>query len=310
VTRAAGRTSLAYAAAVISIFGWASLYPVAKPVFGEVTPVEVALARATLASAFLAFLSSVSSGKGTAYVLREGRRDWRGVAVVGLISFTGTSMLAMSAQQLLPASVNGLLNNLSPLWIALYTAFAGRARSAPLLVSGSVIAAAGVGAVLLGGATSEGPLVAGPSTWLGVAISLSGSLLIACAQVITRRVVRGRDPLALTAVAAAWGALPLLALLVAGFGGSLAHYGAASAENKLRLLWLGTMSTAFNFALWSFALAHLPVSRVVPFQYLIAPGGILLAVLLLDEPIGVHLLVGTAAILLGIALAQRGAEAT
>ena len=96
--------------------------------------------------------------------------------------------------------------------------------------------------------------------------------------------------------------------MLAGAGGSFASLGAASAAAKLRLLWLGTASTAFNFALWSFALAHLPVTRVSPLQYLIAPLGVVISVLLLGEPLGLNLIVGTAAILGGIALAQRGAE--
>ena len=300
---------IAYLAASVSIFGWASLYPVAKPALSEVTPVDVALARASIAALTLTVLSILTSGD-PLRVIHEGRRNWKAVALVGVISFTGTSLLAMTAQRLLPASINGLLNNLAPLWIAIGVAFAGRAKSAPLLLAGSAVAAIGVAIVLLGGTsgTDGVSLTASPGTMLGVAISLAGSMLIACSQVLTRRLMRGRDPLALTAAGAAWGTLPLLALVLTGAGGSLSDFGAASAETRWRLLWLGTASTAFNFALWSFALAHLPLTRVVPLQYLIAPAGVVLAVLLLGEPLGLHLVAGTFAILAGIALAQRGAE--
>lgn len=268
---------------------------------------ELALCRAAIAAVTLTLLSAVTSRRGFSYVAIEAARDWRRIAVVGLVSFAGTSLLALTAQQFLSASVNGLLNNLAPLWIAVYAAFAGRALSGPLLVAGTLLASAGVAVVLLGGGQT-GALPLTKETALGVAISLSGSLLIAFASVNTRRVMRGRDPLALTAAGAAWGTIPLLALVVAGAGGSFDGIAGASAATKLRLLWLGTASTAFNFALWSFALAHLPVTRVMPLQYLIAPGGVALSVLLLGEPLGPHLIAGTAAILVGIALAQRGAE--
>jgi drug/metabolite transporter (DMT)-like permease len=305
------RTALAYAAGAAATFGWASLYAVAKPALEEVTPVELALCRAAIAACALWVLAALVSRRGPTYVAREGSRSGRRVALVGVISFAGTSLLAMTAQRFLPASVNGLLNNLSPLWIAVYATFAGRARSGPLLVAGTVVASAGVAIVLLGGQSdSGGPGALPPTvqTALGVAISLSGSMLIAVSNVLTRRLMRGRDPLALTAAGAAWGTLPLLALTLFGAGGSFAGIFAASAATKLRLLWLGTGSTAFNFALWSFALAHLPVTRVIPLQYLIAPGSVALAVVLLGEPLGAHLVLGTAAILLGIALAQSGAE--
>ena len=301
------RPRLAYLAGILSTFGWASLYAVAKPALEEVTPVELAFSRAFIAAVCLTALSSITSRRGPVYVVREARRDWRRIAVVGVISFAGTSLIAMTAQQLLTASVNGLLNNLAPLWLAVYAAFAGRARSGPLLIAGTALASVGVGIVLLGGGES-GALPLTGETALGVLISLGGSLLIAVASINTRRVMRGRDPLALTAAGAAWGALPLLLLVAFGAGGSFASIDAASTATKLRLLWLGTVSTAFNFALWSFALAHLPVTRVSPLQYLIAPLGVVLAVVLLGEPLGANLIAGTVAILCGIALAQRGAE--
>ena len=143
---------------------------------------------------------------------------------------------------------------------------------------------------------------------LGAAIALSGSMLIAYSNLVARRVVAGRDPFATTAVAAGWASLPLLAPLLLGIGGSLPAFAAAPAATKGQLLWLGTVCTAFNFSLWNFALAHLPVSRIAPLQYLIPPLGVVLAVLILGEPAGPGLLAGTAAIVAGILLAQLGAE--
>ncbi len=276
----------------------------------------VALARAAIASVVLATFSIARSRglrPGLAHLRREATTGWRQVAVVGVVSFTGTSLLAMMAQQVLPASVVGLLNNLSPLWIAIYVTLAGRAARGALLMAGSLVAAGGVALVLLGGSGGggEGPgvsVMASPEAAAGVLLALSGSMLIGYSQVLTRRLMQGRDPLALTAIGAGWGALPLLALTLLGIGASPGVYLAASVETQWRLVWLGVMSTALNFGLWSYALAHLPVSRVVPLQYLIAPGGVALAVVLLGEPVGPQMAFGTLAILAGIALARRGAE--
>ncbi|MGH2350994.1 MAG: DMT family transporter [Chloroflexota bacterium] len=347
----ADRTGLAYTAAALAVFGWASLYPTAKLALQDVTPLMIAVARAGIACLALAAITCLRAGgmrAGWRGLRREVARGWRGPCALGLISFAGTSLLAMTAQQFLPAAVNGLLNNLSPLWLALYATVAGRARSAPLLLAGSTLAAAGVVAVLLGDALFGGtlvppgagllgsapgvasatggaqsavaqaesltlPLLQGErgwrgTVWIGVGLSLCGSMLIAYSNIVARRVMRGRDPLATTAVAAGWAALPLLAALSLGVGGSLPAYAATSLETKGLLLWLGGMSTAFNFSLWFFALAHLPVTRIANFQYLIAPLGVVLAVAVLGEPAGPGLLAGTAAIVAGIALAQRGAE--
>src|SRR5262249_16334528 len=160
---------------------------------------------------------------------------------LGLISFVGSTLLAMTAQQYLPAAVNSLLNNLSPLWLSLYATVMGRARHASLLLAGSLLAAGGgapgvPGARVragggggggagggrgggTGGAGDRGALLAGAGAgfWLGACLSLSGSLLIAYSNLLARRVMVGRDPLATTAVAAGWATIPLVALLGFGF---------------------------------------------------------------------------------------------
>jgi drug/metabolite transporter (DMT)-like permease len=222
----------------------------------------------------------------------------------------------MVAQQLLPAAVNGLLNNLSPLWLALYATVAGRARNAPLLLAGSGLAVVGVALVLLGDVSAAGQQAASaapgltglPGLALGAALSVGGSILIAFSTLVARRVLVGRDPFATTAVAAGWATIPLLALVALGIGGSLPAFATASPATKGLLLWLGAGSTAFNFSLWYFALAHLPVTRIAPLQYLIPPLSVALAILLLGEPAGLGLVAGTGAIVGGILLAQRGAE--
>jgi drug/metabolite transporter (DMT)-like permease len=323
--RAAGddRSTLAYAAAVVSIFGWGSLYPVAKLALAEVTPLMIALDRAALAGLILALITCLRYGHpvaGLGRLRREAMTDWRGPCILGLTSLAATTLLAMVAQQLLPAAVNGLLNNLSPLWLALYATAAGRARHAPLLLAGSGLAVVGVALVLLGDASAAvgqqaAPAGAGlsglsglPALALGAALSVGGSVLIAFSTLVARRVLVGRDPFATTAVAAGWATIPLFILVALGIGGSFPAFAAASPATKGLLLWLGAVSTAFNFSLWYFALAHLPVTRIAPLQYLIPPLSVALAVLLLGEPAGPSLVAGTAAIVAGILLAQRGAE--
>jgi drug/metabolite transporter (DMT)-like permease len=295
------------------MIGWGSLCPATKPALREATPVMIAFARAFIACLLLSALSCIRSGgllPGLRHLRRQGATAGRDGVVLGVLSFAGTTLLAVGAQQYLPASVNTVLNNLGPLWVAIYATVAGHAGSAPLLIGGSALAALGVAMVVIGGAdTALTASAAHPGRFaLGAAISLSGSLLIAVTQVLARRLMPRRDPLAVTAVAAGWGALPLFALLVAGAGGSLNGFAATSLVTRGLLLWLGAMSTAFNFSLWYFALAHLPLTRIAHFQYLITPLGVALSVLLLAEPAGPGLLAGTAVILAGIALAQRGAE--
>lgn len=294
---------VAYLAAIVATFGWGSLYPAAKLALAHVTPLHIALVRAAIAALVLGLLATLLGGRRALY------DEWRArpvaLVVLGTISFVGTSLLAMAAQRFLPAAVNGLLNNTAALWLALGAAALGRARNGLLLVLGSSLALAGVGLVLLPGA---GPavLAAAPLDWRGVALSLTGSVLIAVSNVVARRTMRGANALAATALAAGWAVLPLLALTLITDG--LAPIWQAPLPTQGLLLYLGTACTALNFALWFFALSRVPVTRVSNLQYLIPPLGVALSVWLLGEPATPGLLAGTVAILAGIVLAQRGAE--
>jgi drug/metabolite transporter (DMT)-like permease len=302
--RVGAHDRLAYLAAIVATFGWGSLYPAAKLALVHVTPLHIALARAVIAALVLGLLATVAGGRRALY------DEWRArpgaLVILGTISFVGTSLLAMAAQRLLPAAVNGLLNNTAALWLALGAAVLGRARNGPLLVLGSAIALAGVALVLLPGA-GPAPFGAAPLDWRGVVLSLAGSALIAVSNVVARRTLRGANVLAATALAAGWATLPLLAITLVVDG--LEPIWNAPVITQALLLYLGTACTALNFALWFFALSRVPVTRVSNLQYLIPPLGVVLSVLLLGEPATPGLLAGTVAILVGIVLAQRGAEA-
>ena len=213
----------------ISSLGWASMYPAAKLALVEVEPLHIVWARAAVAGLALALLTIVSKRglrSGLAQLRAEGRtRPW-GWLLLGLMNFVGTSLLVLSAQRFLAASVNGLLNNTSPLWLALAAALLGRAVHPSRLLTGSLIALVGVGLVVIGAdtAASSGPWWQAFATadLRGVGLSLAGSVLIAIATIVARRVMPGRDAVAATSLACLWAALVLTPLVFAFAGGSRA----------------------------------------------------------------------------------------
>lgn len=305
---------LAFIAAVMACFGWSSLYTAAKLAMREVTGLMVAFDRTTVACLVLTLIVIVRAGgvrSGVAHLVATARSARWGTVELGLVNFAGTSVLAMTAQQYLPASVNGLVNNLAPLWLSIWAASTGGASRPLLLVAGSAIAAVGVGAVLLGDAVfgTGATVLPDPtlSTWMGVAISLSGSLLIGYQNAVARRVMPGHDAIAITALGAATGSLATGTVLSLGIGGSLPAFMSVDFGTLLALAWLGTVTTAFNFTLWGYALSILPVARIANLQYMVPPLGVVVGVVVLGEPIGPGLVVGAIAILVGIILAQRGA---
>ena len=308
-----GSLRWAYLAAICSCWGWASLYPGSELVLDEVEPFIIVWVRATVAGLALAALTCLRLGgvhAGLSRMRDELRTQPGKVLLLGTLAFVVTSFLSVSSQVFLSGSVAALLTSIGPLWIALGAAVLGHAARPWYLVGGSLLACVGVGVVSLGqnasaedGAWWQLLLMA---DWRGVVLALTCSLAIAAAIVVARRTVAGRDAVAITAVACCIAALaltPLLVLLGPGFRPLIA----ASRTTQLILIYLGLGSTAFNFALWYFALSRLPATRIAHFQYLVAPLGVLLSVLILDEPLMVSLVAGGGAILVGIIVAQRGA---
>src|SRR5262249_38959650 len=75
---------------------------------------------------FLAFVSLgllILLRSGPGLLVDQLRAHWRAVLILGLFNFAVSQILTMLAQTLLPASVNGLLNNTHPLWVAIASAF-------------------------------------------------------------------------------------------------------------------------------------------------------------------------------------------
>jgi len=299
------RRLLTLAELVFANILWGSLYPAGKPVLAVVPASHVALVRASVAFLALGALVVARGRAGEAWAeLRT--RPWD-TAVLGLLSFFLSSVLAMLALSYLPASVVGFVSNTSPLWLSLGAVAVYRPKDSRRMLFGAALALAGVGLVLFRQGVQENDasaLLGGQGLdSLGIAIALVCSGVIAVGAIWGRRVMPGRDPMVMTSLACAWGALPLVALAAAN--GGAAPLLAAPPTAKALLLYLGVGCTAVNFALYNHALRSMSAERVSVFQYLTPLVSALLAFAFLEEPITWPLVVGGVAILVGIALTQE-----
>src|SRR5438132_1118229 len=134
-------------ALVVASLLWGSLYPAARPALAATGPMQVTFCRVLLAFVSLAAFILLRNGPGL--LAQQLRAHWRAVLILGIFNFAVSQILAMSAQSLLPASVNGLLNNTHPLWVAIASALFYAPRRPGLLVLGSVVALVGVAFVFL-----------------------------------------------------------------------------------------------------------------------------------------------------------------
>ena len=279
---------------------WGSLYTAAKPAVAMTGAIQVTLCRVVLAFVCLGLLVVV---RGRAHdLVDQFVKHWRGIIVLGLLNFGLSQMLALSALNFLPASVNGVLNNTHPLWVAIGTAVFYPPRQPFVLVGGSAVALLGVVLVFFPDLIARGATV----SVIGVLLSLAGSGVIAIGTVVGRRIMPHSDPIAISALASGVAIVPvsLLALATGGF----APIFEASGSVKLLLLYVGIGCTAINFALWYYGLKHMRAAAASAFQYLIPPVGVGLAGAFLGEPVTAALLLGTVCILGGLATTQIAAS--
>jgi drug/metabolite transporter (DMT)-like permease len=246
-------------------------------------------------------LGTLVIARGGRYVLIDQlRTQWRSIVVLGVVNFASSQILALSALSFLPASINGVLNNTHPLWVAVGTAVFYPPQRPALLVAGSGVALIGVALVFLPDLLSSGGV---PTlSTIGVGLSLAGSGVIALGTVVGRRVMQRGDPIAVTSLASGVAILPMAVLTLAtgGFGPIFD----APANIKLLLVYLGIGCTAINFALWYYGLKYLAAAAASAFQYLIPPLGVALAVVFLHESLGAGLVLGTFCVLIGLIATQ------
>lgn len=294
---ARGRGDLwAYASVAVATILWGTLHPIGKVILQEASPLQLVLARSLLTGVALVLALAVT---GRLELIRTELRV-RPVRIVGLglLSFFASSGFSMSALQYLPASMNSLLSNTSPLMLAFGLALIERRAPGPRVALGLMLGFGGVVLLALRGASELGTI-----GLVAVLLSLGGSLTWAVYTGWSRHELQSGNPIAITAAGSLIGSTPMIA--IGAFTGELRSFPALSGSTLALLLYAGLIGTAMTYSLWMHGLSRLPATNVAAFQYVIPLSAVTLAVLLLGEPLTLQLVAGGAAILLGVMLAQQ-----
>jgi drug/metabolite transporter (DMT)-like permease len=225
-------------------------------------------------------------------------RDWATVAGAGLLGNTAFHVLMVTGIHRTSPAHAALLIALSPVFAALLARGAlgeplGRRRLAAIL-----LAFAGVVAIVLRGATQAG------GAWLGDLLSLGASLSWAAYTVLGKPLLARARPRDVTTWAALIGALPLVPV---GLPGLLeVPWAALSPGRWLLLAYLSAGTIALANLLWYWALARTATARVVAFSYLVPLTATGVSLGAGQETLTLPLVLGAAAVVSGVALAQRG----
>ncbi len=225
------------------------------------------------------------------------RRDWRGVAALGLLFFAVFFVLFNLSLRYTTAARGALALSTLPLLTMVAAAALGVEPLTLRKTAGVLIAMGGVAVALV-----TGVALSPAGAWRGDLVMVCGALCMAGYSVWSRPFIGRSGPLAFTTAGMGVGAAAL-SLIAWGTGGF------AAAERFGRREWaaigyLGIFGAALVFYLWAFALERTTPTRVASTITVNPVTASIVAALLLGEPIGLNLVAGIAAVAVGIWIAS------
>jgi drug/metabolite transporter (DMT)-like permease len=212
-----------------------------------------------------------------------------GAGLYGMYGFVIAFGLGYWALQELPASIAGVIIAAVPIFTLLLAALQ---RLEPLTwrgLAGGAIAIVGIIVLIGSPQSSDIPI-------LSALAMLGGALALAQAGIVVKK-YPPCHPVATNTIGVGVGALVLLPLsLLVGNEWSLS----AGTNSWLAVLYLVLLGSVALFGIYIYVLNRWPASRA-SYQFVLMPlVAVVLAAVLLDEPIGVSLLIGGAIVLAGV----------
>jgi O-acetylserine/cysteine efflux transporter len=262
---------------------WGTSVPLTKLALEWLPPAWLTVARFGLAAAVLLGVAGPRArGAWSPAVLAWGAVGYGGSILVQNAGITRTSV-----------SHAALLVGATPVLVAVVAAVRHR-RAAPLVAwTGFAVSFAGVALVAAGGGAC--------ATVGGDALVLASLAFSAAFTVAQASLLRGRDPVAVTAVQFVGAALTALPVAAVAEGPPIAPAGMATVAATAGLTVLGTLAPSTLFAYGQARVSAEVAGAFVNLEPLV---GAAAGALVFADPVGLTLAAGAAAILAGIALSS------
>jgi drug/metabolite transporter (DMT)-like permease len=214
--------------------------------------------------------------------------------LAGLLWFGVYNVALNTAEATLDAGTSAMIVNLAPLIVVTLAWIFLKERVTPALVSGGMVAFAGIVIIALATTVRHAPLAGVLLCLLATVAAASG--LVAQKPLLSR----------LSALQVTWSCCMVGAVCCAGYAPALIHdLRGASARNVALLLYLGVFPTSVAFTTWAYALARLPAGRVATMVYLVPLIAITISWMLLGEVPTVLAVMGGAVCMIGVIIARR-----
>lgn len=226
------------------------------------------------------------------------RRDFFKMAALGIFQTGVQNAFFFTGVDLTGAGVAAIFINTQPFFVILL---------APFFFEGSRITVLRVAGVLAGFAgvvltvSGPGPLPAGYG--MGILSLVMAGFTWACSSIAAKKLMVGRDPMALTAVQMSAGAAPLLLVGLLTEGPFMAG---VDSTGFLALGYLAIFATSIPFFTWYKALSFGEVGRVTVFSFLLPVLGVMSGWLALGEKLNPNIFAGMTLVAAGIVIVNAG----
>ena len=292
LARAAPYIALTAAAAF-----WGGTWTAARGSYQDVSPAVMAFSRWAAAGSVLLPLLAASLWRHRAAL----RREWRTIALLSAVGAIFFNYMIFRGTQTTTAINGALLNASVPIYIVLLSLAGVGERSTAGRIAGIAIALAGLVVVVAHGSWQRltGLEFVEGDLWIASAMFFWGLYTIG---------IRGWNSalppltgLAAIAAVSVLGLAPMAAVELA-YDGRLV----ATPEAVYGILYVGVCGTAGAYVLWNYGIRRVGAAGGSLFLYLIPVFGAIFAVTILSEEIALYHLAGTALIVTGILVANRG----
>ena len=229
------------------------------------------------------------------------RRDWLGIALLGIVGNTIYQLTFIVAIKLSTASNTSLIVATSPIWTAILAALLRLDRLSWRSWAGIILSFGGLYFVITAG--GEG-FSLGSQTLAGDLLMLVGAAAWAVYTVLARPYLRKYSPTTFTAWTMAGGA-PMVFL--AGVPDLLRmDFAALSAGTWLILVFSALFAISFGYIIWNTGVKRLGQARTATYNNLPPIIALAIGTLLLGEPVTPQKLIGAAVVLVGVTITRRG----
>ncbi len=293
------RTRVTVLKLVATTFFWGGTFVAGKWAVREASPFLVAFLRFSIATVVLLAVARwkrARDGTSAAAAVPRGAAQWARLVSLGLTGVFLYNYAFLKGLSLSTATNGSLIVALNPLLTAVLSAWWLKERVRPIQLFGLLLALAGVGVVVTNGSFA---VIRALSFNRGDLLLLGAPLAWAIYTILGKKVLASLPPLTATTYASLFGTLLLLP--AAALEGPIV--GGASGLNLsgwLAVLQLALLGTVVGFVWWYQGVAELGAARAAVFVNLVPLFGVLLAALILSEPVRPAKVVGGILVVCGV----------